>query len=93
MSYWFEWDGNKARLNLEKHGVSLEEAETAFGDPFAAIYPNPLHSEGEKREILVGRSSEGRLLLVSFTERGDAIRIISCRKPTKHERKKYENRG
>ena len=78
MSYWFEWDAAKAEANLTKHGVSFEEAETVFADPLGWIYPDPLHSRSEFREILIGSSALGRLLLVCFAERGSAIRIINC---------------
>ena len=87
---FFEWDDNKARKNLDKHGVSFEEAQTVFVDPLAGIRDDPDHSFGEIREIIVGQSYRGRLLLVSFTQRGEAIRIINARAPTRHERKLYE---
>jgi len=88
---WFEWDPRKAILNVEKHGVSFEEAETAFADPLGRIFPDPLHSEEEIREILIAESSRGRLLLVCFAElMENRIRIISSREPTTHERQRYE---
>ena len=91
MGLWFEWDPGKARANLEKHGVSFEEAESAFADPLGLNYDDPLHSEGERREILIGQSTTGRLLLICFTEVPDGVvRIISSREPTKHERRGYE---
>ena len=86
----FEWHGEKARKNLEKHGVSFEEAQTVFDDPLAGIKADPDHSSGEVREIIVGYSEKERLLLVSFTERGEMIRIIHARAATQHERKAYE---
>jgi hypothetical protein len=91
MSLWFEWDPGKASANLEEHGVSFEEAETAFADPLGLIYDDSLHSEGERREILIGQSAMGRLLLVCFTEAPEGfVRIISSREPTRHERRGYE---
>lgn len=86
----FEWDDEKARGNLVKHGVSFDEAETVFADPLAGIAPDPDHAERERREIIAGVSAAGRLLLVSFTERGAAIRIISARELTRLERRLYE---
>ena len=88
---WFSWDGRKAQANLAKHGVSFEEAETAFADPLGWIYPDPLHSADERREVLIAESSRGRVLLVCFREApGGSVRIISSREPTKNERRKYE---
>lgn len=87
---FFEWDEDKARRNLEKHGVSFEEGQTVFVDPLAGIRTDPDHSFGEVREIIVGHSEAGRLLLVSFTQRGEAIRIINARPATRPERKYYE---
>jgi hypothetical protein len=86
----FEWDPAKARKNLEKHGVSFEEASTVFYDDSGIIDDDPDHSIGEHRELFLGRSARRRLLLVSFTERGGWIRIIHARHATQHERKKYE---
>ncbi len=91
MSIWFEWDPGKALANFDKHGVSFEEAETVFADPLGLIYDDPFHSEGEHREILIGQSATGRLLLVCFVETSDeTVRIISSREPTNHERRGYE---
>jgi uncharacterized protein len=87
----FEWDKAKAAANEKKHSVDFEEAATVFADSLAAIFPDPDHSNDETREIIVGHSDRNRLLVVSFTERGDAIRIISARAATKRERKKYED--
>jgi uncharacterized DUF497 family protein len=78
----FEWDLKKAKTNLEKHGVSFEEASTAFKDP--------LHSSDEERLILFGISYNNRMLVIVHTESGDNIRIISARKATKKERNYYE---
>ncbi len=85
----FEWDLKKAKANLEKHGVSFEEAETAFDDKLGAYYPDTLH---EARFVLIGYSRRHRLLYVVHAEAGlEAIRIISARKATKHEKAHYEN--
>jgi uncharacterized DUF497 family protein len=90
MTLEFEWHQDKAALNKKKHGVTFEEAATVFGDPLAAIFDDVIHSEEEQREIIIGHSVKSRLLLVSFTERGKAIRIISARRATKQERRDYE---
>ena len=90
MALTFEWDGRKAASNLQKHGVSFEEAATAFGDPLSVTIDDPDHSEKEERLILLGRSERGRFLVVVHTERGDTIRIISARLARGHEREAYE---
>ncbi|MBW2167467.1 MAG: BrnT family toxin [Deltaproteobacteria bacterium] len=87
----FEWDLKKAKTNLGKHGVSFEEACTAFKDPLSLTIDDPLHSNDEKRLVLIGMSYNNRMLVVVHTERGDNIRIISARKATKKERKYYES--
>ena len=86
----FEWDKEKAIANAAKHGVSFEEAASVFGDSLAITFPDPDHSEGEKRLLTFGVSQEDRLLAVVHTERGRAIRIISARKTTRRERGIYE---
>ena len=86
----FEWNPAKAKKNLQKHGVSFEEASSVFYDPLAVTGADPDYSEAEERTITFGMSSQGRLLVVSHTERGDAIRIISARIATQHERHIYE---
>jgi uncharacterized DUF497 family protein len=86
----FEWDSKKAKLNLKKHGVSFEEAATALKDPLAATGADPDHSITENRYITFGVSEKGRLLVVSHTEKGENIRIISARKAGKGERELYE---
>ncbi|MFO0964956.1 MAG: BrnT family toxin [Gemmataceae bacterium] len=90
MSLEFEWDEAKAASNRKKHKVEFEEAATVFSDPLAAIFDDEDHSEEERREIIIGHSARNRLLLVSFTERGDVIRIISARQATRRERRDYE---
>ncbi len=86
----FEWDPEKAKLNLKKHAVSFAEAATVFYDPLSATFDDPEHSEGEQRFITVGVSSRAGLLVVAHTERGNSIRIINARVATAHERKKHE---
>jgi hypothetical protein len=92
MSYRFTWDENKAASNIVDHrGVTFDEASTVFDSPLARIFDDEIHSSDERREILIGPSIKGRLLLVCFTERpNEIIRIISARLPTRKERKKYE---
>jgi len=72
----FEWDLDKAARNSAKHGISFSEAATVFGDPLATTYYDPDHSEDEDRYLTFGYSSDGRLLIVSHTDRGEKIRII-----------------
>ena len=86
----FEWDREKAKKNIRKHKVSFDEAVTVFHDPLSATFDDPDHSVGEQRLITVGYSSGGHLLVISHTERGKAIRIISARHATAHERKRHE---
>ncbi len=86
----FEWNPKKAQKNIEKHGVSFDEAATVFSDPLSMTYDDPDHSYGENRYIIIGLSSLGELLFVSHTETYDAIRIISARRLTRKERKQYE---
>ena len=86
----FEWQAWKAEANVEKHDIGFEEASTVFADPLARIFDDPDHSADESREIIVGHSMGQRLLIVSFTERGGRIRIISARASTRRERHGYE---
>ncbi len=90
MSLEFEWDSDKAASNQKKHHVSFEDAATVFADPLAAIFDLEVHSEEEQREIIIGHSAKNQLLVVCFTERAGAIRIISARRATKRERRDYE---
>jgi uncharacterized DUF497 family protein len=88
----FEWDSPKAVVNLKKHGVSFDEACTVFDDPLAAIFRDDDHSISEAREIVIGNSILGRLLLVCFVERPEnLIRIFSVRLATRRERLDYED--
>jgi uncharacterized protein len=86
----FEWDPQKAALNLKKHGVSFEDAAAVFGDPLAGTIPDPEHSTEEPRFITIGVTLAQRLLVVVHTDRADRIRIISARAATRAETKKYE---
>lgn len=89
MAVIVEWDPNKARLNIKRHGVSFEEAATVFTDPLSSTIDDPLHSDTEERFIIVGKSSEKRLLVVVHTDRGDRIRIISARVADPRESRDY----
>jgi uncharacterized DUF497 family protein len=88
----FEWDPEKAGINLAVHGVSFEEGATVFGDPLSGTVPDPEHSEpDEQRELTVGESDRRRLLVVVHVERGPGVvRIISARRGTRRERVTYE---
>lgn len=86
----FEWDKRKATANQRKHRVSFEEAGTVFSDAFAVTGADPDHSVGESRWLTFGVSDRGRLLVVSHTDGGDIIRIISARPATRAERNLYE---
>ena len=88
----FEWDDNKALKNLEKHGVSFEEASSVFYDEFAVQFYDSEHSELEEdRFLILGVSNESRILMICHCERqsGNTLRIISARKATTNERKFY----
>jgi hypothetical protein len=69
MALNFEWDANKAKSNLGKHGISFEEASTIFGDPRSSTIPDPMHSDLENRFITLGTSHRGKLLVVVHTEK------------------------
>lgn len=86
----FEWDDDKAAANLSKHGVSFDEAKTVFNDLLYVDFFDPDHSHDEHRYLIVGESSRGRLLIVSYAESGDTVRVISARELTSAERKEYE---
>ena len=86
----FEWNPDKARLNFEKHDVSFPEAVTVFNDPLSLTFPDPEHSIGESRYIIIGTSRLGQTLVIAHTERGEKIRIISARKATRQEKRFYE---
>ena len=80
----------KRPSNLEKHGVSFEEAATVFDDPLYVDFYDPDHSVNEHRYLIMGQSTAGRLLIVAYTERDDVVRLISAREVTSAERKAYE---
>jgi len=86
----FEWYDVKAEKNVRKHGVSFDEAVTAFEDPLSISDSDPLHSDDETRYVLVGLSNENLLLVVAYAMRGERIRIISSRPATARERRSYE---
>ena len=86
----FEWDEEKAAANLTSHKVSFDEAKTVFDDPLYVDFYDPDHSYDEHRYLIVGESQQGRLLIVSYTERGNTARLISAREVTPAERKAYE---
>ena len=86
----FSWSDRKAAQNLKNHGVGFEEAATVFLDPLARQYDDPDHSQSESRFLLVGHSLAGQMLLVVHAEKGDTIRLISARRTTPRERRRYE---
>ncbi|MBD2741959.1 BrnT family toxin [Coleofasciculus sp. FACHB-1120] len=86
----FEWNPDKAKLNLEKHSISFQEASTVFNDPLSLTFPDPDRSVGENRYIIIGISRFGQLLVVAHTDRGEKVRVISARKATRQERRFYE---
>ena len=89
MKRHFEWDDEKARTNLQKHGIGFDEASTIFDDPLFITALDDEHSIDEERYITIGLSSKQRILMVAHTERNENIRIISARKATKNEEKFY----
>ena len=93
MGYVFEWDPKKAQSNARKHGVMFDEASTVFGDPLALLMPDPDHSLGEERYLVLGMSNRQKLLVVAFAERPPRTRLISARHATRKERRKYEEEG
>ncbi len=90
MNLDFEWDREKAEANVSKHGISFEEALSAFADLLSVTISDPDHSQAEQRYLLLGLSHQGRLLVVSHTERSEAIRIISARRASRREKRMYE---
>lgn len=86
----FEWNTIKAHSNFWKHGVSFEEASTALLDPLSKTDLDPDHSIDEHRFITFGLSVRQRLLVVSYTEEGEVVRLISARLATRREREIYE---
>lgn len=90
MTSLYEWDAQKAAMNIRKHGVSFDEAATALDDPLAVTFIDHDHSLTEIRYITLGISGAGRSLVVGHTDRGDAIRIINARLASRFERRRYE---
>ena len=88
----FEWNEEKAEKNLAKHRAAFDEATTVFDDPLHVDFYDPDHSDEEERYLIVGKSRRGRLLILSYMERGDAVRLISAREATPAERRTYEGR-
>ena len=93
MGYLFEWDPAKAAANALKHHVTFDEGSTVFADPLAVMMPDPDHSEGEERYLLLGMSVLERLLVVAFSERPPRTRLVSARLATRRERRRYEEEG
>ena len=94
MEMVFEWNIEETRANLMKHGLSFEEAKAVFGDPLSLTFPDDYHSDSEDRDITVGRSERGKVLLVVHVddwqpEDTQIVRIISCRRATPSERRIY----
>ncbi len=90
MGLRFEWDEEKAKRNLAKHGVSFEEAATVFGDALSLTIPDPVHSTVEQRWITMGLTHRRQWVVVVHTNRGSTIRLISARKATRREKRAYE---
>ncbi len=88
----FEWDPDKAKSNLKRHGVSFEDAMTVFFDPLSATFDDPDHSVNERRFVTIGYSSRHVLTVVCHTERRGAVRLISARRATKREKKSHESK-
>lgn len=86
----FDWNPDKAALNFEKHGISFQEAATVFNDPLSMTFPDPDHSIGESRYVIIGLSRFGELLVIAHTDREEKVRIISARKATRQEKRFYE---
>ena len=89
MGLRFEWDQEKAKRNLKKHGISFEEAATVFGDALSMTIADPLHSTVEQRWVTLGLTHRERLVVVVHTNRGSTIRLISARKATRREKRTY----
>jgi uncharacterized DUF497 family protein len=86
----FEWDDEKAATNAKKHGLSFEDAATAFGDPLAITFADPDHSRCEHRFLTFGLSRSDRYVVIAHVDRGRKTRIISARFMTRRERRIYE---
>jgi len=86
----FEWAAGKSASNREKHGVSFEEAATAFGDPPSSTILDPDSSDDETRFVLIGRAASGRTVVIVHTDRGESTRLISARLASRGERRSHE---
>lgn len=86
----FEWNPEKAVTNLRKHNISFQEAATVFDDSLSVTFPDPDHSIGEDRYVIIGMSRLGELLVISHTDRENRTRIISARRATRQEKRFYE---
>jgi len=93
LGYVLEWDAKKAGSNARKHGVTFDEASTVFGDPLALLMPDPDHSFNEERYVVLGVSNLQELLIVAFAERPPRTRLISARRATPAERRRYEEKS
>ncbi len=93
LGYIFEWDPKKAESNVRKHGVTFDEASTAFGDPLALLMPDPDRSFNEERYLVLGMSNQHNLLVVAFAERPPRTRLISARRAMPAERRRYEEKS
>jgi uncharacterized protein len=87
----FQWDPEKAAGNLRKHGISFEEVKQVFSDPLFLTFADLDHSFEERRFVMIGELRDGRLVVVSYTDRDQITRIISARPATRQERKTYES--
>ena len=87
----YEWNAAKAKANIQKHGVSFDEAATVFLDPLALTFPDPYHSGAEEREITIGHTAGHQVVFVSHCRRGNRVRIVSARTATRRERRQYED--
>lgn len=86
----FEWNPEKAVINLRKHNISFQEAATVFDDSLSVTFPDSDHSTGKNRYVIIGMARSGQLLVVSHTDRENRTRIINARKATRQERTFYE---
>ena len=86
----FEWDPGKARLNSRKHGIHFADAVAVLEDERALTTRDP-YSSDEERWVTLGLDVQGRLLVVVYTLRGGRVRMISARKATARERRRYED--
>lgn len=87
----YEWDPAKAAANFRKHGVRFSDAATALGDPMCVTIADP-DTNGEPRWVSIGMDGHGRVIVTAFTQRGSAVRVISSRRATAFERRRYQER-